>query len=135
MSTVTPAGQWVCAELCLRVGAGYIWQPRWAGLVSCSSWIYLVVLCKMLLYICGALFSGARVYLVCRPSWTGGKMPTMQERHFSASRTADMCDIPLGWKMTERSRHKDGQGRRAEQSSRRVQVVGGGLLYDDKGQS
>lgn len=25
------------------LGAGYIWQPRWAGLLSHSSWTYLVV--------------------------------------------------------------------------------------------
>lgn len=39
-----------------RVGAGYIWQSRWAGLVSHRGWIYLVVFWEMLVYICGVLF-------------------------------------------------------------------------------
>lgn len=114
MNKVTPAGQWVCTALCISVGAGYIWKPRWAGLVSRSGWIYLVVFCKMLVCICGVLFDRARVYLVCWPLWTVAKMPAAQ-RLVPVSCTADICDILLGRKMTKQSRHKEGtRGDRAD---------------------
>lgn len=35
LNKVTAASRWVCATLCISVGAGYIWQPRWA--VWCSA--------------------------------------------------------------------------------------------------
>ena len=63
----TPPSAWIQtqSEGFCSVGTGYIWLPRWAGLVSRSSWIYLVMFCKMLVYTCGIPFDSVRVYLVC----------------------------------------------------------------------